>query len=269
MDIAQIMKCVRILTVPKLVVFQHVAHEILGTLNPLLKKNRFRVRYINFERNPDANPSLEKYDGLVILGGHMGVYEADRYKHIKVEMQLIEQALQKNIPVLGICLGSQLLAQVLGSKVRKHNEKEVGWCDVELTDDGSKDQLLKDFRKTEKIFQMHGDTFDIPKSTQHLARSKTCESQAFRYGEKVYGLQFHLEVDQPMIERWLKNSSHREELEKTQVSETQIIDDTNLYLDHSLQLSRKVFKSFIGFFDLKDRPLLLGSRHTSADDDDL
>ncbi len=88
----------------KIIVFQHVAHEILGTLNPLLKSKGFRVRYINFDRNPEETPSLEKYNGLIVLGGNMGVYEAEKYTHIKVELKLIEQALSKNIPILGICV---------------------------------------------------------------------------------------------------------------------------------------------------------------------
>lgn len=90
----------------KVLVFQHVSNEILGTLNPLLKSRGMRIRYINFDRSPDEAPSVDRYSGLVILGGHMGVYEADKYTHIKVEMQLIEKALKKNIPILGICLGS-------------------------------------------------------------------------------------------------------------------------------------------------------------------
>src|SRR4051812_48048413 len=137
----------------KILVFQHVAHEILGTLNPLLKKEKFRVRYVNFKREPEAAPSVDRYNGLIILGGYMGVYEADRHKHIKFEMQAIEKALKKNIPVLGICLGAQILAHVLGAHVRKHTQKEIGWCDVQLTENGKKDSLLKHFKGTEKLFQ--------------------------------------------------------------------------------------------------------------------
>lgn len=148
----------------KVLVFQHVAHEILGTLNPLLKARGLRVRYVNFDRNPDEKPSVEKYDGLIVLGGQMGVYEADKYTHIKVEMQLIEQALKKGIPILGICLGAQILAHVLGANVRKSPIKEVGWHDIDLTVAGEQDPLLGHFQKREKIFQMHGDTFDLPKT---------------------------------------------------------------------------------------------------------
>lgn len=243
-------------------IFQHVANEILGTLNPLLKESKFRVRYINFERDPNAHPTVEKYGGLVVLGGNMGVYEADKYTHIKVEMQLIEKALKKGVPILGICLGSQLLAHVLGSSVRKHTEKEIGWCDVELTTAGRSDSLFSHFDKTEKVFQMHGDTFDVPASCEHLAFSSRCAGQAFRYGEKVYGLQFHLEVDEAMILRWLRNPAHQRDMSGDGgMTEERLLADTSSHLGRSLELSRELFRKFIALFGLKKRGVLLGSEH--------
>lgn len=246
----------------KVLVFQHVAHKILGTLNPTLKGSGLNMRYVNFERTPDDQPSVQKYNGLIILGGHMGVYEAEKYKHIKVEMQLIEEALKKEIPILGICLGAQLLAHVLGADVKKNNEKEIGWCDIDLTEDGLKDPLLSHFSPREKIFQLHGDTFDIPKSAVHLAKSDVCHGQAFRYGDKVYGLQFHLEVDQPMIQRWLDNPRNYDEIFSTHqnFSKDQISLETQEFLPHSMDLSRQTFEKFVGLFSLKQRPVRLGSR---------
>ncbi len=246
----------------KVLVFQHVAHKILGTLNPTLKGSGLNMRYVNFERTPDDHPSVQKYNGLIILGGHMGVYEAEKYKHIKVEMQLIEEALKKNIPILGICLGAQLLAHVLGADVKKNHEKEIGWCDIDLTEDGLKDPLLSHFKPREKIFQLHGDTFDIPKSAVHLAKSDVCHGQAFRYGDKVYGLQFHLEVDQPMIQRWLDNPRNYDEMFSTHqsFSKEQIGLETQEFLPHSMDLSRQTFEKFVGLFSLKQRPVRLGSR---------
>lgn len=246
----------------KVLVFQHVAHSILGTLNPTLKGSGLKMRYVNFERTPDEQPSIEKYNGLIVLGGHMGVYEADKYKHIKVEMQLIEEALKKNIPVLGICLGAQLLAHVLGAPVRKHTQKEIGWCDIELTEEGLKDPLLSHFQPREKIFQLHGDTFDIPTSAVQLAKSDVCNGQAFRYGDKVYGLQFHLEVDQPMIQRWLDNPRNYDEMFSTHqnFSKEQVGLETVDFLPHSMDLSRQTFEKFVGLFALKQRPIRLGSR---------
>lgn len=243
----------------KVLVFQHVAHEILGTLNPLLKQRGLRVRYVNFDREPEAQPSVQKYNGLIILGGHMGVYEAEKYTHIKVEMKLIEQALAKGIPILGICLGAQILAHVLGAPVRKHTEKEIGWCDLDLTEEGVKDPLLKHFKKREKIFQMHGDTFDIPNSAVQLASSQVCPGQAFRYANKVYGFQFHLEVDQAMIFRWLENPQM--DISKEKITPEKMREETQLHLANSVQLSQQTFSQFIDLFALKDRPVLLGSDH--------
>jgi GMP synthase (glutamine-hydrolysing) len=247
----------------KVLVFQHVAHEILGTLNPLLKNRGFRIRYVNFDRHPNTEPSVEKYDGLVVLGGNMGVYEAESYPHIKVEMKLIEQALAKNIPVLGICLGAQILAHVLGSEVRKSGEKEIGWYDLHLTDAGRQDPLFAHFRKSEKVFQLHGDTFDVPKTAEHLASSDICPGQAFRYGEKAYGIQFHLEVDRGMIERWLKNPVNKKELDESggKFDVHRIMADTEARIERSLEVSRLTFQNWIEKFGSLDRPVLLGSEH--------
>lgn len=185
----------------------------------------------------------------------MGVYESDRYQHIKVECQLIEQALARNIPILGICLGSQILAHVLGAPVRKHTEREAGWHQIQLTAEGKKDPLLSHFEETETVFQMHGDTFDIPKEAVHLASSQACSSQAFRYGKKAYGIQFHLEVDPAMVHRFLHIPANRSEMEELNGKHTmeRIETETNLYLNRSMELSKKTFLGFIDLFGIQDR----------------
>jgi GMP synthase (glutamine-hydrolysing) len=246
----------------KVLVFQHVAHEILGTLNPSLKEKGLSIRYVNFDRNPDETPSVEKYHGLIVLGGHMGVYEADQYTHIKVEMKLIEQALQKGIPVLGICLGAQILAHVLGSAVRKSKEKEIGWYDIHLTEAALRDPLFSHFRKTEKIFQLHGDTFDIPDSATAFASSQICPGQAFKYGDKAYGLQFHLEVDKAMIYRWLNNPKNQIEINESagKFSAEKIQQETDRFIQNSMDLSRKTFRNFLELFPQKQKRTLLSSR---------
>lgn len=246
----------------KVLVFQHVAHSILGTLNPTLKSRGLNMRYVNFERTPEEQPSVQKYNGLIILGGHMGVYEADKYRHIKVEMQLIEEALKKEIPILGICLGAQLLAHVLGAEVKQSAQKEIGWCDIQMTPDGLSDPLFSHFAPREKIFQLHGDTFDIPRSATHLAFSEACLGQAFKYGDKAYGVQFHLEADRPMIHRWLDNPKNQEGIFKShdKFSAETIRLETEKYIAHSTQLSQQTFGKFIDLFSLKERPIRLGSR---------
>lgn len=246
----------------KVLVFQHVAHKILGTLNPCLKKRGLNIRYVNFERTPDESPSLEKYHGLIILGGHMGVYEGETYKHIRVELKLIEEALKKQIPILGICLGAQMLAHVLGGHVRRHNEMEVGWCDVSLNEEGLKSKLFSHFNQTEKIFQLHGDTFDVPTGAKHLAYSQLCAGQAFSYGENAFGLQFHLEVDIPMIQRWLGNPKNQQEIFSLlpNFSEEKMMNETSQFIERSLFLSQQTFNAFIDQFGVKEKSIRLGSR---------
>jgi len=246
----------------KLLVCQHVAHELLGTLNPLLKRAGFRIRYVNFARHPDAQPSLDGYDGLVILGGPMSVNDSHRLPHLTTEMKLIEAALQLNLPVLGICLGSQLIAKTLGADVYPNREKEIGWYDIAPTDAAKNDPLLMAFEKSETIFQWHGETFDIPKTSHHLAFSSRCAHQAFRYGENVYGLQFHLEVDEPMIQRWLRVADNRKEIAALggDITAERIHDETAAHIARLHQLSEGVFGAFIELFGIDKKLRHLPSR---------
>jgi GMP synthase (glutamine-hydrolysing) len=246
----------------KLLVLQHVAHELLGTLNPLLKKSGFRIRYVNFARHPDAQPNLDGYDGVVVLGGPMSVNDAGRLPHLTTEMKLIEEALQRDLPVLGICLGAQLIAKTLGAAVYRNNTKEIGWYDVSPTDHAQSDPLLGAFAETEKIFQWHGETFDIPRSTHHLAFSPLCANQAFRYRDNVYGFQFHLEVDEPMIRRWLRVPENRQEIAALGGfhSPERIDGETAAHIPRLNELSQRVFGEFIRLFDFEKTRCLLPSR---------
>jgi GMP synthase (glutamine-hydrolysing) len=246
----------------KLLVLQHVAHELLGTLNPLLKRSGFRIRYVNFARHPDAQPSLDGYDGLVILGGPMSVNDVDRLPHLNTEMRLIEAALRNNLPVLGICLGAQLIAKTLGAPVYPNQEKEIGWYDVSPTVNAERDPLLAEFQDTEKIFQWHGETFEIPRTSHHLAFSSLCANQAFRYGSNVYGFQFHLEVDEPMIHRWLRVAENRKEITSLggTIDPECIQRETPEHITRLHQLSERVFGEFINLFGPERKTLFLSSR---------
>jgi GMP synthase (glutamine-hydrolysing) len=235
---------------PKLLVFQHVAHEILGTLDPLLRSYGFRNRYCNFGRNAEAVPTIDGYHGLVVLGGPMNVDQTDAHPHLETEVRVIRQAVERNLPVLGICLGAQLLAKALGSAVTPNPEKEIGWYDVSVSDEGKRDPLFSHFDQSEKVFQWHGDTFAIPDGAVHLATSQACANQAFRYGERAYGLQFHLEVDSGMIERWLGVPVHRQEIESLEgrVCPDRIRADTARHAARLLELSDRCFTSFLELF---------------------
>jgi GMP synthase (glutamine-hydrolysing) len=246
----------------KLLVLQHVAHELLGTLNPMLKRAGFRIRYVNFARHPDAQPSLDGYDGLIVLGGPMSVNDSNRLPHLVTELKLIEEAMRRELPILGICLGAQLIAKTLGAAVYRNPEKEIGWYDVSPTTDASGDPLLTPLQKTETIFQWHGETFDMPNGTRHLAFSSLCANQAFRYGTKVYGFQFHMEVDEPMIHRWLKVPENQKEIAALRGDHhiEQIYCETSQHMPRLGEISERVFSAFINLFGIEKKYRRLPSR---------
>jgi GMP synthase (glutamine-hydrolysing) len=232
---------------PKLLVFQHIAHEILGTLDPLLRRERIRIRYVNFERHPDARPTLDGYDGVVVLGGPMNVDQADRYPHLRHEMDVIREALDRDRPVLGICLGAQLLAHALGANVGRAPQREIGWYDVGFRDHARADALLGHVAPVERLFQWHGDAFELPRGAVPLASSSACPNQAFRYGDRAWGFQFHLEVDEPMIERWLRAPANQAEIAASdgEICPDRIRRETSQRIERQLSLGERAFSSFV------------------------
>ncbi|MGH7897683.1 MAG: glutamine amidotransferase-related protein [Candidatus Binatia bacterium] len=247
---------------PKLLVLQHVPYEILGTLDPKLRGSGFRIRYVNFGRDPHARPSLDGYRGLVILGGPMNVDQVAQHPHLATEIELIRDAVDRGVPILGICLGAQLIAKALGAEVRAGERKEIGWHDVSLTDEGKKDPLIGHLGERQRVFQWHGDVLDLPSGAVHLASSERCTHQAFRVGTNVYGLQFHLEADESLIERWLGVPELRHDIE----SATEPIDprdirrETHERIRHLAPIADRVFDGFIGVLGGGRRPRRLRTR---------
>ncbi|MFQ5699444.1 MAG: gamma-glutamyl-gamma-aminobutyrate hydrolase family protein [Myxococcota bacterium] len=234
----------------RLLVFQHVPFEILGTLNPLFKSHGFRIRYMNFGRHPDAQPTLAGYEGLVVLGGPMSAYDSLSHPHLDTEVRAIESALGRGLPVLGICLGAQLLARALGARVRPHAHREIGWVEVTPTPAGRRDRLLRHLGEAAPVFQWHGDTFDLPSGAEHLASSRECAQQAFRYGESAYGLQFHLEVDRSLIERWLRMPIYQREIAEygRGLDPEEIRRETREKIPALERLADRCFSEFIALF---------------------
>jgi len=245
----------------RLLVFQHVPYEILGTLDPLLRDAGFRIRYANFGRQPNARPDVAKYHGLVVLGGPMNCDQVSRYPHLATEVELIGQALDEGKPILGICLGSQLIARALGARVYSNEVKEIGWYELNPAPAAAGDPLFRHLPPSQKIFQWHGDTFDIPTGAVHLASSPDCVNQAFRYGDNVYGLQFHLEVDEPLINRWLTTPVNVRELEGGGTGRIAAIRaDTERLVGPAVSLGDRVFGEFIRLFHTRRRRVALPSR---------
>jgi GMP synthase (glutamine-hydrolysing) len=150
-------------------------------------------------------PDITDIDMLAIMGGPMNIYQYRDYPWLKDEKLFIEQAINKKVKIIGVCLGAQLIADVLGAKIIQNSYVEIGWYDVILTEAGENSNLLKDFPKTFTAFHWHGDTFEIPPDAKHLAGNDTCINQAFQYNDNVIGLQFHLEYALESIEKMLEN----------------------------------------------------------------
>jgi GMP synthase (glutamine-hydrolysing) len=247
---------------PRLLVFQHVAAEPLGTLDALIRARGHRIRFHNFERHPDAQPNVDRYRGLIVLGGSMNVEDQHRRPHLKTELLAIERALRQEKPVLGICLGAQLLAHVLGAPVRRHEQHEIGWYDLALTDVGRKDPVLNVLGERARVFQWHGRTYDLPTGAEHLARTATCEQQAFRWGASAYGLQFHLEADAALIERWLQLPTMREELVAAGLGSDAdtIRTATASFVAATQRVADAAFNNFLDLIGRPNRRLVLPSR---------
>ncbi len=193
-------------------VFRHVPHEGLGTLAELFERAGEPYQYLDLYREVPERFPYESAKALVVMGGPMNVYENDLYPFLDFEDDAIRGALERELPVLGICLGSQLLARALGARVRRNPVKEIGWYELRPSPEGAEDALFRHLAPRECVFQWHGDTFDLPLGAVHLASSELCFNQAFRYGERSYGLQFHLEVGEEMIREWLAEPGNDAEL---------------------------------------------------------
>ena len=155
----------------------------------------------------DTVPAPDSFTHLVIMGGPMAVYEMHHYSYLVEEARLIKAAIKANKHVLGVCLGAQMVAHVLGAKVYPGQKKEIGWHEVALTPDGMSDPLMSALalpdRNAAQVFQWHGDTFDLPHNTVWLASSDLFPNQAFRYADRVYALQFHIEVTPAIVLDWM------------------------------------------------------------------
>jgi len=249
----------------RLMVFQHVAAEPLGTLHARIRARGHRIRFHNFQRDPDAQPDVDRYQGLVVLGGPMNVEDQHRLPHLRTELAAIEDALRQDKPVLGICLGAQLLAHVLGAPVRRHGQHEIGWYDLVTTPQGREDPVLRALGERSPVFQWHGCTFDLPADAVQLARTETCEQQAFRYGQNAYGFQFHLEADTPMIERWLRLPAYREELRAAGIGrdEDSIRAATQSLIAAMQPRAESTFDAFLDLIGRPSRRIVLPSGHTT------
>jgi GMP synthase (glutamine-hydrolysing) len=189
-------------------IIKNIAAEGPGTIEDYLRAKNLPYSIVDLSRE-EAVPGLDSFTHLVIMGGPMAVYEMDRHTFLIKEAMLLERAVRAGKCILGVCLGAQMVAHVLGARVYPGPQKEIGWYDATLTPHGMSDALMSELKLPDKdaarVFQWHGDTFELPPGSVRLALSDLYSNQAFRYTDRVYGLQFHIEVTPAIVSAWLKH----------------------------------------------------------------
>ena len=182
------------------VALRHVAFEDLGLLAPIMEREGWNVSFCEAAVDDLSHRSIRNADLVIVLGGPIGVYETDDYPFLTSELALLEHRLSRDLPTLGICLGSQLMAKALGSRVFKGPVKEIGWGTIDLTEEGRSSCLEALQGDDAVVLHWHGDTFDLPQGAIRLASNANYENQAFAYGRDALALQFHLEADPRQLE---------------------------------------------------------------------
>lgn len=218
-------------------VFMHVPFEGLGCIEQWITKNNHSVTYIRFYEKYEL-PDINAIDWLIVMGGPMGVYDETIYSWLSEEKAFIKQAIENGKTVLGICLGSQMIAEVLGAKVYPNKQKEIGWFDVALSERARTASLFDGFEDKFPVFHWHGDTFDLPNGSMHLISSEVCKNQAYLFNNKVLGLQFHFEVTAETLRGMVENGTSELIEGETIQSADKILSTTEFIGANNLKMHR-------------------------------
>lgn len=183
---------------------QHVPFEGIGSIGSWAMHRGHHIHSTRLYQQ-DSLPAMKEIDWLIVMGGPMNIYEEDKYPWLVEEKRFINESIQAGKTVIGICLGAQLIANVLGSKVYAGRHKEIGWFPVLKTGEAAKSPIFSDFPSEIKAFHWHGDTFELPPGCVRIAESAACRNQAYIFEDRVLGLQFHLEITKQGAEELISN----------------------------------------------------------------
>ena len=229
----------------KILIIQNSVRDPIGILEaPLIRYGAELTTWL-----PEQQPNLPKgsFSGLIILGGHMNAHEDDKYPHLKQVVDLIHQFHADNKPIMGVCLGSQLIARAFGSQVSPHSTPELGFSPLEVVTDSATEPWLQNCPTNLHIMQWHFDTFDLPKQATLLMTNDICKHQAYRIDTNIYGFQFHLEVTPDIIRDWLAAKSdwintHYPNLDQ------QIEQQINIHTDSAATFAKQVAQHWLTLF---------------------
>lgn len=224
---------------------QHVPFETPGYISALAKKYNCSSTCTTLFDN-DEFPNQDNFELLIVLGGPMNVYEEQQFPFLTKEKKFIENSIRSGKKVVGICLGAQLIATVLGASVVKNHTKEIGWFPVQLKNGFTYYDILKELPREFTPLHWHGDTFEIPNGAFHFASSDACKNQGFIYDNRIIGLQFHLEATPESLQSLITHCS--EELVEGRYiqNETQLYSEAMKYLNPANMILENFFKALIG-----------------------
>lgn len=228
----------------KIWVLQHHPAENLGLIAEALESAALAWQYVRVFDRQTPPADMKGAGGLVVMGGPESVYQLDRYPYLRAEMALIENALKSGKPVISICLGSQLLASVLGANVRRGEQKEIGWYPIRLRPEAGDDRLFRGLPSEFVACHWHGDVFDLPAGAVPLASSELTDLQAFRYGDKAWGLLFHAEMTAQTISALVAENA--EGLKRVGIDGDAIVTRAPEYMPRLEGIAETIFSRWAG-----------------------
>jgi len=216
-------------------VFMHVPYEGLGCIANWIQLHNHILSFTKFYET-SALPSLDHIDWLIIMGGPMSVNEENQFSWLKEEKQYIKEAIEKGKTVLGICLGSQLIAEVLGAKVYPNKVKEIGWFPISKSEHAKNVDFMNKLENEFTVFHWHGDTYHLPKKSILLFSSFNCQHQGFSFENRVIGLQFHFEVTEETIKAMVENGKNELLTSETFQNEVMILSEKRYIEANNLKM---------------------------------